>query len=381
MFEYQPISTTMPLFSIIVGVYNDWIALDLCLRSLAQQTHGQKFEVIVVDDGSSEAAPEVIRQWVRCLPLTIVRQSHAGISAARNRGIQISRGSVLLFVDADCRCQTNCLAALGSTIAASPQYNCFQLRLSGECSRSVGRAEELRLTTLQNHMLQPNGCIRYLNTAGFAIRRSSVQIESGLFDPVALRAEDTLLLANLMQRGELPFFVADAKIQHDIQLSLLECFRKDIRSAFLEERTYDLIASRGIRIRMNHRDRLSMLWSMWKTSGQPSIGRSGWFVLTVRRALHGLLPLLTDCSGATPTHTWRALQNRECSPSHVDCSAPSPTCIASPKPSPDAIWRRSSFPIDRKTAVCDSRLSSLYNCRGCQPAELPGCSDGKAIVD
>ena len=172
--EYQPISTTMPLFSIIIGVYNDWIALDPCLRSLAQQTHGPTFEVIVVDDGSSEAAPEVIRQWVRCLHLTIVRQSHAGISAARNHGIQISRGSVLLFVDADCRLQTNCLAVLGSTITDSPQHNCFQLHLVGDCRGPVGRAEELRLRSFQEHMLQPDGRIRYLNTAGFAIRRMRV---------------------------------------------------------------------------------------------------------------------------------------------------------------------------------------------------------------
>jgi hypothetical protein len=39
MVEYQPISTAMPLFSIIIAVYNDWVALDPCLRSLAQQTH------------------------------------------------------------------------------------------------------------------------------------------------------------------------------------------------------------------------------------------------------------------------------------------------------------------------------------------------------
>jgi glycosyltransferase involved in cell wall biosynthesis len=289
MVEHKPISTTTPPFSIIIAVYNDWVALGACLGSLAQQMQGPGFEVIVVDDGSAEAAPEVIRQWVSCLPLTIVRQPHGGIPTARNHGIKISRGSVLLFVDADCRFHRNCLTALESTIAASPEHNCFQLRLRGDCSRSVGRAEELRLTTLQNHTLQPDGCIRYLNTAGFAIRRSSVEIEKGLFDPVALRAEDTLLLANLMERGILPFFVADAIIQHDIPLSLLECLRKDIRSAYLEGRTYDLISSKGIRIRMSHRERLSMLWSAWKASGQPSIGRSGWFVLTVRQALQRIV--------------------------------------------------------------------------------------------
>lgn len=276
----------MPLLSIIIAVYNDWIALDSCLRSLAQQTPGPEFEVIVVDDGSSDEAPEVIRQWVRSLPLSLVRQSHAGVSAARNHGMRISAGSILLFVDADSRLLTNCLAMLESTIAATPQHSYFQLRLIGDCSTIVGRAEELRLTALQNRVLQSNGCIRYLNTAGFAIRRSSVPIEQGLFDATALRAEDTLLLANLIQRDELPFFVADAIVQHEVPLPLLECFCKDIRSAFLERRTYAIIASRGIRIRMSHRERLGMLWSTWKRSKQPSIGRSAWFVLTARQLLN-----------------------------------------------------------------------------------------------
>jgi glycosyltransferase involved in cell wall biosynthesis len=295
MVEHQPISTTPPLFSIIIAVYNDWIALDACLRSLAQQTHGPSFEVIVVDDGSNEAAPEVIRQWVGRLPLTIVRQSHTGISAARNHGIQISRGSVLLFVDADCRTQIGCLAALAATIADSPQHNCFQLHLVGDCSGPVGRAEELRLRTFQEHMLQPDGRIRYLNTAGFAIRRMRVNIEAGLFDPVAHRAEDTLLLVQLMQNGELPWFVANATVQHAIPLSLMECLLKDIRSAYLEGRTYDIIASKGVRIRVSHRQRLRVLWSMWKTAGQNSIGRPAWFVLVSRQALQRIITFVYQC--------------------------------------------------------------------------------------
>src|SRR5277367_671849 len=105
MVEQRSISTTLPLFSIVIAVYDDWIALDPCLRSIEQQIPGPEFEVIVVDDGSAEPAPERICEWSRRLPLTIVRQSHAGISAARNRGIQASQGSVLLFVDADCRMQ------------------------------------------------------------------------------------------------------------------------------------------------------------------------------------------------------------------------------------------------------------------------------------
>ena len=83
--ECAILGSSMPVFSIIIAVYNDWKVLDPCLRSLTPQRGGPDFEVIVVDDGSNEEAPAVIRQWVRCMPLTIVRQSHAGISAARNR--------------------------------------------------------------------------------------------------------------------------------------------------------------------------------------------------------------------------------------------------------------------------------------------------------
>jgi len=286
MAEQEPISNTRPLFSIVIPVFNDWALLDRCLQSVAQQKNGACFEVVIVDDGSSEPVPDFIRRWNGNCPLTIIRESHAGISAARNRGVQSSRGAVLVFVDADCTLQADCLAALGAAVAEFPRHICFQLHLVGDCSRLVGRAEELRLASLQDHMLQPDGRIRYLNTSGFAIRRAAVDTDNGVFDPLALRAEDTLLLATLMQRGELPFFVPKAVVQHAIPLSLMECLRKDLRSVYLVEKTYDTIASMGVSFRLSHRERLSMLWSMWKISGRESIGRSAWFVVTVRRALH-----------------------------------------------------------------------------------------------
>jgi glycosyltransferase involved in cell wall biosynthesis len=295
MVEDQTISTTTPLFSIVIAAYNDWAALDQCLRSISQEMSGPSFEVIVVDDGSNQAAPDVIRQWARSLPLNIVRQSHAGISAARNRGIQISKGSILLFVDADCRVQKSCLLALAETIAGSSQHNCFQLRLIGDSSKFVGRAEDLRLKSLQSHLLQSDGRIRYLNTAGFAIRRTSVNIEEGLFDPLALRAEDTLLLANLMESGELPLFVANATVQHAIGLSIARCLLKDVRSALLEGRTYDVIAEKPVKIRVTHRERLSVLAAMWTIAGQRSIGRSAWFVLVGRQTLQRIVSFCRAC--------------------------------------------------------------------------------------
>jgi glycosyltransferase involved in cell wall biosynthesis len=289
-------STTPPTFSIVIPVYNDWISLDQCLQSLGKQSNSPSFEVIVVDDGSTESTPESIRNSVQEYQLTAIWQSHAGIPAARNHGIRASKGEVVLFVDADCRLRSNCLAILSEAIARAPLHDCFQLRLLGNRSSLVGRAEELRLMALQEHTLQPDGRIRYLNTAGFAIRRART-VETDLFDPTALRAEDTLLLVNLMQRGELPLFVPEAIVEHTIQLSLLACLRKDAQSAYLERRAYAIIAAKGVRIRATQRERLRLLLAMWKTAGERSIGRLAWITLVFRQTLQRMISSVYECLG------------------------------------------------------------------------------------
>jgi glycosyltransferase involved in cell wall biosynthesis len=275
----------VPFFSVVVAVFNDWGALEGCLQSLAQQMNGPSFEMVVVDDGSRQQAPEAVANWNRVFPITVVRQEHAGISIARNKGIQTSKGSVLVFVDADCRMQPGCLIALQNKIAESPTDNCFQLRLIGDRSELVGRAEHLRLIALQGHLLQHNGRIRYLNTAGFAIRRSKVSEDGNLFNPIAIRAEDTLLLATLVRLGELPVFVADAVVRHHVTLSLVGCLRKDVRSAYLERRAFDIIEARGVAIQMTNRDRWAIMSSMWKATYDASLGKLPWFVVTGRQAL------------------------------------------------------------------------------------------------
>jgi glycosyltransferase involved in cell wall biosynthesis len=285
-------------FSVVIATFNDWRPLDECLRTLAEQSGAPEFEVVVVDDGSEHAAPEFVGAWGGHFRLRVERQTHEGISAARNHGARIARGSVLLFVDADCKLEKSCLAMLSAAIAQRPEDDYFQLQMSGDCSGLVGRAEALRLITLQKYMLQPDGHIRYLNTAGFAIRREKADISGGLFDPQALRAEDTLFLANLIEVGKLPWFASEATVQHAIPLSLGACLLKDVRSAYLEGRTYDVIASKGVRIRVTHRERMSMLRFMWKKSARPPIGRAAYFVLAARQTLRFVMLLITDYSGA-----------------------------------------------------------------------------------
>ena len=148
------------------------------------------------------------------------------------------------------------------------------------------------MRVFQRYSLQASGCIRYLNTAGFAVRRESLNLDTGLFNPEAERGEDTLLLAELVKRGELPLFVPNASVQHTVALSFVECLRKDMRSAYLEGHTFDMIASKGVTIRMSNRERLGMLRSLWKASEEESIGRVAWFVLVARQSLQRFISLI-----------------------------------------------------------------------------------------
>ena len=91
-----------PLVSVIIPVYNDPEHLRLCLQALAQQTYPQdRFEVIVVDNGSDAAADikGTIRQFANAIALY---EAIPGSYAARNKGLSVAKGEAIAFTDADC---------------------------------------------------------------------------------------------------------------------------------------------------------------------------------------------------------------------------------------------------------------------------------------
>lgn len=92
---------TYPLVSVVIPVYNAEKYLDLSLFSLKYQTFPQ-FEVLCVDDGSTDQSVEIINRYAQSDPrFKLLRQSHQFAGVARNLGIQHARGEYLLFLDAD----------------------------------------------------------------------------------------------------------------------------------------------------------------------------------------------------------------------------------------------------------------------------------------
>lgn len=91
----------MPLISVIVPVYKVEKYLDRCLTSIVSQTFGD-FELILIDDGSPDNCPQKCDEWKkRDERITVIHQKNSGLSAARNSGIRIAKGSYFTFVDSD----------------------------------------------------------------------------------------------------------------------------------------------------------------------------------------------------------------------------------------------------------------------------------------
>jgi len=88
-----------PKISVVIPLYNNGPYIARALNSVLAQTF-QNFEVIVVDDGSTDGGGEVVCGFDDP-KIRLIQQKNLGVSAARNRGIEVARGELIAFLDAD----------------------------------------------------------------------------------------------------------------------------------------------------------------------------------------------------------------------------------------------------------------------------------------
>jgi len=95
-------TATAPIISVIIPTFNRATFLCACLDSLANQNIAQEqYEVIVVDDGSTDATADTCKGFLSRMNLRYVQIENSGISVAKNVGVHRSNGPILLFFDDD----------------------------------------------------------------------------------------------------------------------------------------------------------------------------------------------------------------------------------------------------------------------------------------
>lgn len=91
----------MPEFSVIVPVYNVGKYIRRCVDSILAQTYS-KFEMILVDDGSTDMCGDICDEYARKdSRICVIHQKNQGVSSARNQGLLRARGKYIIFVDSD----------------------------------------------------------------------------------------------------------------------------------------------------------------------------------------------------------------------------------------------------------------------------------------
>jgi len=111
------------MFSIIIPLYNKANTIGKAIESVLAQTYGN-YEIIVVDDGSTDNSCEVVSQYDD-KNIRLIRQKNAGVSAARNRGVSESRSEYVAFLDADDFWDTDYLEVQLRLISQYPQCEMY----------------------------------------------------------------------------------------------------------------------------------------------------------------------------------------------------------------------------------------------------------------
>jgi len=200
--------------SVVIPVYNGAATLGDCLRALQSQLMSKDcFEVIVVDDGSSDATSEVAESFgVRC-----VRQPNGGAPSARNAGIRAATGRWIAFTDADCVPSRHWLAKLLKRVEA-PDGSARAFGAAGTISGHASETPAARFVDLtrgldaERHLLHPR--FPFAPSANVMYRREDL-VAAGGFDERYATYDACDLHQRMRGRSSLPFiFEPGALVLH-----------------------------------------------------------------------------------------------------------------------------------------------------------------------
>ena len=159
-----------PRVSVIIPTYNYGRYISEAVESVLAQTYTD-FEVIVVDDGSTDQTPQVLERYTGVI--RYIRQENMGVVEARNRGIRESRGEFIAFLDADDKWISNKLALQVGAMDEKPEVglvhaNYFILNERGDLKERIRRYPRIpRSGWIFPYLL----CANFVMTSSVMVRR------------------------------------------------------------------------------------------------------------------------------------------------------------------------------------------------------------------
>ena len=192
--------------SVIVPAYNEAASIGRCLEALVAQTRAPE-EIIVVDDGSTDTTAQIAASH----GVRVIRQANQGAAAARNRGVEASTGSLLLFTDADCAPVPEWAARLVAAFSDPEVAGVKGTYLTAQRSL-VARFVQLEYESRYRRMRR-QASIDFIDTYSAGYRRDVFEAVGG-FDEAIRFVEDQELSFRIAAAGHRLVFVPEARVYH-----------------------------------------------------------------------------------------------------------------------------------------------------------------------
>lgn len=130
----------MVKLSVIVPVYRVEATLERCVKSIRTQSFTD-YELLLVDDGSPDRCPQICDELAtQDDRISVIHQANAGLSAARNAGLRVAKGTYVAFVDSDDMLAADTLQPLMDELGRHPEYDIMEFpvrRFIGSPKESV----------------------------------------------------------------------------------------------------------------------------------------------------------------------------------------------------------------------------------------------------
>lgn len=215
------------LISVIVPAYNAEKTIGQCLQSLLHQRYTGAYEVIVVDDGSTDGTAAACPEGVR-----VIRQSNTGPAGARNRGAQEAQGEIILFTDSDCDPQPDWIEEMVKPFREHPEIIGVKGVYGTRQKEIVARFVQVEYEDKYRKMMKER-YIDFIDTYSAAFKKDVFLAAKGydLSFPVAC-AEDVELSYRLANQGCKMLFTPHALVYHIHPDTLGSYLRKKYKFAY-----------------------------------------------------------------------------------------------------------------------------------------------------
>jgi len=217
-----PTTRQWPKISVVVATYNAARTLDDCLQSLVN-LHYPDYEVIVVNDGSTDESAAIIQQY----PCQAITTPNRGVSAARNEGLRAAIGEIVAYIDSDARADPDWLSYLATTFLESDVVGVGGPNLIPQEDNWVAQCV-YRSPGGPTQVMLDDQSAEHIPGCNMAFRKWALE-EIGGFDPIFTKAADDVDICwRLLERGYRLGFSPSAVVWHHRRPSVKAYWRQQV---------------------------------------------------------------------------------------------------------------------------------------------------------